>query len=493
MGAFAEDHRRSLEDPGGFWRERLRAVDWFTRPRVVLGPGAPPAGGWFPDGILNLCYNALDRHVVRGRADEPALVFHSARSGSRRTFSYADLLQDVGQLGGGLRELGVEPGDRVLVVMPMIPEAVLALLACARLGAVPALVPGGLPADELTARIEAARPKVVLLSSCSWGLGGVVAHKPLLDAALQVSTHQPDYVVVHQRPELTAALSGERELDLALLMRPGQFQPAGCAELIANHPVSLHHVPGSTGTLRGVVQDHGGLTVGLVSAVRGVYDLGPGDVMVIATAAAWGVGHPCLVYGPLLVGGTTVLYEGEPVGTPDAASLWRLVSEHRAKILVTAPSSVRAIRREDPDGDLVRRYDLTSLDALLLSGDVLDPDTVRWAGEHLDVPVVDQWWPAGTGVPVAARPREHQAQSREGGPAMAPLPGVDVRALGADGSALPAGQEGALGLRLPLPPGTLSTLEGAVDPFPGWYLSGDRGFVGADGSVVVKGSGPVGA
>ncbi len=488
MGGYAADHRRSLEDPDGFWRERLRAVDWFTRPRVLLDPEAPAAGRWFPDGILNLCYNALDRHVIRGRADEPALVFHSVRSGTRRTSSYADLLQEVAQLGGGLRELGVEPGDRVLLLMPMVPEAVVALLACARLGAVPTLVPGGPPADELATRIDDARPTVVLLSSCGWGPGGIEEYKPLLDAALQAGTHRPDYVVVHQRPEVRAVLGGERELDLALLMRPGQFQPAGCAELAATHPVSLHHAPGNTGGLRRVLQDHGGLAVGLTSAVRSVHDLGPDDGMVIATGAAWGVGHPSVVYAPLLVGGTTVLYEGEPVGTPDAGSFWRLVSEHRATVLLTSPSAVEAIRREDPDAELVRRHDLTSLRTLVLTGEPPDPGARRWAGEQLGVPVVDQWWPSGTGVPVAASPRGLDPRPLSAGSATVPLPGFDVRALGPDGTVLPPGQEGELCLRLPLPPGTRSTVEDDVDPFPGWSASGDRGFLDADGSVVVTAS-----
>ncbi|GAA1426297.1 propionyl-CoA synthetase [Microlunatus lacustris] len=495
MGAYAEEHRRSLDDPEGFWGEQARAVDWFTRPRTVLDREAPPAGRWFPDGVLNTCYNALDRHVVRGLADEPALIFHSAYSGTRRTYTYADLLQEVAQLGGGLRELGVEPGDRVVISMPMVPEAVIAMLACARLGAVHSVVFGGFAAAELAARIDDARPKVVLISSCGLEPGRVVEYKPLLDAALERSSHQPDYVVVHQRPEAVAELRGERELDLALLMRPGQFQPAGCAELAATDPLYILYTSGTTGKPKGIVRDHGGHAVALAYSMRAVYDVGPGDVVFTASDVGWVVGHSYIVYAPLLVGATTVLYEGKPVGTPDAGSFWRVVSEHRATVLFTAPTAIRAIRRVDPDGSLVRRFDLSSLETLFLAGERLDPDTFRWAGEQLGVPVVDHWWQTETGWPIVANPRGLEPLPIKPGSPSVPVPGYDVAALGPDGTVLPPEQEGALCLRLPLPPGTLPTLWGDddrfrrsyLDTFPGWYLSGDGGHLDADGYVFVMG------
>jgi propionyl-CoA synthetase len=495
MGAYADEHRRSLEDPEGFWGEQARAVDWFTRPRTVLDAGAPPAGRWFPDGVLNTCYNALDRHVVRGRADDPALVFHSAYSGTRRTYSYADLLQEVAQLGGGLRELGVEPGDRVVISMPMVPEAVIAMLACARLGAVHSVVFGGFAAAELAARIDDARPKVVLISSCGLEPGRVVEYKPLLDAALERSTHRPDHVVVHQRPEAPAELRGERELDLAVLMRPGQFQPAGCAELAATDPLYVLYTSGTTGKPKGVVRDHGGHAVALAYSMRAVYDVGPGDVMFTASDVGWVVGHSYIVYAPLLVGATTVLYEGKPVGTPDAGAFWRVVSEHRAKVLFTAPTAIRAVRRADPGGVSVRRYDLSSLQALFLAGERLDPDTFAWAGETLGVPVVDHWWQTETGWPIAANPRGLEPLPLKPGSPSVPVPGYDVQALGPDGAVLPAGEDGALCLRLPLPPGTLPTVWGDddrfrrsyLDAFPGWYLSGDGGHLDEDGYVFVMG------
>jgi propionyl-CoA synthetase len=495
MGAYAEDHRRSLEDPDGFWAEQAKAIDWFTRPRTALDRDAPPAGRWFPDGVLNTCFNALDRHVIRGRADEPALIFHSAYTGARRTYTYADLLTEVAQVGGGLRELGVGPGDRVVISMPMVPEAVVAMLACARLGAVHSVVFGGFAAAELAARIDDAEPKVVLISSCGLEPGRVVEYKPMLDAALARSAHQPDYVVVHQRPEAPAELRGERELDLALLMRPGQFQPAPCAELAATDPLYILYTSGTTGKPKGIVRDQGGHAVALAYSMRAVYDVGPGDVMFTASDVGWVVGHSYIVYAPLLVGATTVLYEGKPVGTPDAGAFWRVVAEHRAKVLFTAPTAVRAIRKVDPDGALLARYDLGSLEALFLAGERLDPDTFRWAGEQLGVPVVDHWWQTETGWPIAANPRGLEPLPLKPGSSSVPVPGYDVQALDADGVALPAGQEGALCLRLPLPPGTLPTVwgdddrfgRGYLDAFPGWYLSGDGGYLDADGYVFVMG------
>ena len=495
MDAYAEEHRRSLGDPEAFWGEQARAVDWFHRPRTVLDRDAPPARQWFPDGVLNTCFNALDRHVIRGRADEPALVFSSAYSGARRSYTYADLLQEVAQLGGGLRELGVGRGDRVIICMPMVPEAVVAMLACARLGAVHALVSGSLAPAELAARIDDARPKVLLASSCGLEPGRVVEYKPLLDAALARSAHQPDYCVVHQRPEARADLRGDRELDLAVLMRPGQFQPADCADLAATDPLYLLYSAGGAGDPRGLVRDNGGHAVGLAYAMRAVYDVGPGDVMFTASDLGGAVGHSNLVYAPLLVGATTVLYEGAPVGTPDGGSFWRVAAEHRAKVLVTSLAAVRAIRESDPDGALVHRHDLRSLEAVFLTAARPDLETLRWAGEQLGVPVVDQWWPSEIGWPVAANPRGLEPLRMEAGSSSTPLPGFDLQVLGPDGVVRPPNQEGALCLRLPSPPGTLSTAwgddvrsrRGRLAAIPGWYLSGHDGYVDADGRVHVRG------
>ena len=495
MGAYAEDHRRSLADPDGFWAEQARAVDWFRRPRTVFDPDAGPVGRWFPDGVLNTAYNALDRHVVRGRADEPALVFHSAYTGTRRTYSYAELLERVAQLGGALRELGVRAGDRVVIYLPMIPEAVFAMLACARLGAVHSVVFGGFAPAELAARIDDAQPKVVLTASCGLEPGRVVEYKPLLDAALARSSHQPDYCVVHQREQVQAEMQPGRDLDMAGLMRPGQFPPAECAELRATDPLYILYTSGTTGKPKGIVRDQGGHAVALAYSMRAVYDVGPGEVMFTASDVGWVVGHSYIVYAPLLVGATTVLYEGKPVGTPDAGAFWRVASEHRAKVLFTAPTAIRAIRKVDPDAELVRRYDLSDLKTLFLAGERLDPDTFRWAGEQLGVPVVDHWWQTETGWPIAASPRGLQDLPLKPGSPSVPVPGYDVRVLGGDGSELPAGGEGAICLRLPLPPGTLPTVwgdddrfrRGYLDAFPGYYLSGDGGHLDEDGYLYVMG------
>jgi propionyl-CoA synthetase len=495
MGTYAEDHRRSLTDPEGFWGEQARAIDWFVRPRTVLDRDAEPTARWFPDAVLNTCYNALDRHVARGRADDPALIFHSAYTGTRRTYSYAELLQQVAQLGGGLRELGVGRGDRVVIYMPMVPEAVIAMLACARVGAVHSVVFGGFAPAELAARIDDARPQVVLASSCGLEPGRVVEYKPLLDAALARSAHQPKYCVIHQRPEARAELVEGRDLDLAALMRPGQFPPAECAEVAATDPLYILYTSGTTGKPKGIVRDQGGHAVALTYSMRALYDVGPGEVMFTASDVGWVVGHSYIVYAPLLAGATTVLYEGKPVGTPDAGSFWRVVAEHRVKVLFTAPTAMRAIRKVDPEGELVRRHDLSSLAALFLAGERLDPDTFRWAGEQLGVPVVDNWWQTETGWPIAANPRGLEPLPLKPGSPSVPVPGFDVQALGPDGQPLPAQQEGALCLRLPLPPGTLPTVWGDDDrfrrsylaAFPGYYLSGDGGYLDADGYVYVMG------
>jgi propionyl-CoA synthetase len=460
MGAYAEEHRRSLADPVGFWAEQARAIDWFVRPRTVLDPAAGPAGRWFGDGVLNTCFNVLDRHVIRGRADDPALIFHSAYTGTRRTYTFADLLEAVGQLGGALRELGVGVGDRVVIYMPMIPEAVIAMLACARVGAVHSVVFGGFAAAELAARID-----------------------------------QPDYCVVHQREQSRAELVEGRDLEWQALMRPGQFQPAACAEIPATDPLYILYTSGTTGSPKGIVRDQGGHAVALAYSMRTVYDVGPGEVMFTASDVGWVVGHSYIVYAPLLVGATTVLYEGKPVGTPDAGSFWRVVAEHRVKALFTAPTAIRAIRRVDPAGELVARYDLSSLQTLFLAGERLDPDTYRWASERLGVPVVDHWWQTETGWPIAASPRGLEPLPLKPGSPSVPVPGYDVQVLDADGVQLPAGREGALVLKLPLPPGTLPTIWGDddrfrrsyLDAFDGYYLSGDGGSIDADGYVFVMG------
>ena len=347
---YRQEYWRSLGDPEDFWRDQARAVSWIRKPKRILDSTAAPLYRWYPDATLNTCYNALDRHVIAGRADEPALIFHSAITGERRTYSYARLLDEVARFGGALRELGVGAGDRVVIYLPMVPEAAIAMLACARIGAVHSVVFGGFAPAELSARIDDARPKVIVSASCGLEAGRVIAYKPMLDAALDRSRHQPDHCVILQRPQLRADLVEGRDLDWSMIMKPGLFEPASCVEVAATDPLYILYTSGTTGTPKGIVRDHGGHAVALTYSMRTVYDVGEGDVMFTASDVGWVVGHSYIVYGPLLAGATTVLYEGKPVGTPDAGAFAAVVAEHRVTVMFTAPTALRAIRKVDPDG-----------------------------------------------------------------------------------------------------------------------------------------------
>jgi propionyl-CoA synthetase len=495
MSVYAEEYARSLADPRSFWAEQAAAIDWYVRPETILDATRAPLYRWFAGGVLNTCYNALDRHVVRGRAEQPALIFHSAYSGTRRVYTYADLLERVAQLGGGLRELGVNAGDRVVIYLPMVPEAVIAMLACARIGAVHSVVFGGFAPAELAARIDDAEPKVVISASCGLEATKVIEYKPLLDAALARTQHQPDHCVIFQRPELTAGLTAPRDIDLALLMRPGSFEPAVCAEVAATDPLYILYTSGTTGKPKGIVRDQGGHAVALAYSMRAIYDVGPGDVMFTASDVGWVVGHSYITYAPLLVGATTVLYEGKPIGTPDAGAFWNVVAEHRVKVMFTAPTAIRAIRKADPDGALIAAHDTSSLETLFLAGERLDPDTWAWAEEKLGVPVVDHWWQTETGWPIVANPRGLEPLPIKPGSPSVPVPGYDVRVLDGAGRPRPAQEEGAIALKLPLPPGTLPTVwgddqrfvDGYLSAYPGHYLTGDGGYVDSDGYVFVMG------
>ncbi len=495
MSVYADEYARSLADPRSFWADQAEAIDWYVRPQTILDATRAPLYRWFAGGVLNTCYNALDRHVIRGRADQPALVFHSAYTGTRRVYTYADLLERVAQLGGALRELGVRPGDRVVIYLPMVPEAVIAMLACARIGAVHSVVFGGFAAGELAARIDDARPKVIISASCGLEATKVIEYKPLLDAALARTRHQPDYCVIFQRPQLPAELSEPRDIDLAVLMRPGAFEPAVCAEVAATDPLYILYTSGTTGKPKGIVRDQGGHAVALAYSMRAVYDVGPGEVMFTASDVGWVVGHSYITYAPLLVGATTVLYEGKPVGTPDAGAFWNVVAEHEVKVMFTAPTAIRAIRKADPDGALIAQRDTSSLQTLFLAGERLDPDTWAWAGEKLGVPVVDHWWQTETGWPIVANPRGLEPLPIKPGSPSVPVPGYDVRVLDATGAPRPAGEEGAITVKLPLPPGTLATIwgddsrfvDGYLSAYPGHYLTGDGGYVDSDGYVFVMG------
>jgi propionyl-CoA synthetase len=486
---------RSISDPAGFWGEQAALVDWFAKPRQVLDDSRPPFYRWFPDATLNTCYNALDRHVVGGRADQPALIYDSPVTGTTTTTSYAQLLERVAAFAGALRGLGVTKGDRVLVYMPMIPEAVVAMLACARIGAVHSVVFGGFAANELATRIDDARPKVVLAASCGVEPSRVVEYKPLLDRALELAEHQPDACIVKQRPQATAPMTDGRDIDWDVAATAGATDPAPCVEVAATDPLYVLYTSGTTGRPKGIVRDNGGHAVAMAWSLPNIYDIHPGQVWWAASDVGWVVGHSYIVYAPLICGASTVLYEGKPVGTPDAGAFWRVVAEHRVEGLFTAPTAIRAIKKEDPEGRLLADHDTGSLRTLFLAGERLDPETYTWASSVLGVPVVDNWWQTETGWPIASNLRGLEPMPVKPGSPSVPVPGYDVAVLDPSGRPVAPGVEGAICLRLPMPPGTLPTLWGDDERFvtsylstySGYYVSGDGGYIDDDGYVYVMG------
>ncbi|MEU4405088.1 propionyl-CoA synthetase [Streptosporangium sp. NPDC023963] len=491
--SYADAFARSIADPEDFWAEAAEAVTWSRPPREVLDAGAPPFYRWFPDGELNTCHNALDRHVEAGHGDRLALVHDSPVTGTGRRYTYAELRDEVARFAGVLRSLGVEQGDRVVVYMPMVPEAVIAMLACARLGAVHSVVFGGFAPKELAARIDDARPKVVVSASCGIEPSRVVPYKPMLDAALGLAAHAPAHCVILQREQAPAEPVEGRDVDWADAM--AKAESAGCVPVRATDPLYILYTSGTTGLPKGVVRDNGGHAVALLWSMANVYDIAPGEVFWAASDVGWVVGHSYIVYGPLLRGATTVLYEGKPVGTPDAGAFWRVIAEHRVNALFTAPTAFRAIRKADPEAALLGGYDISSLRTLFLAGERLDPDTYHWAAGKLGVPVVDHWWQTETGWPVAANLRGLEPMPVKPGSPTVPVPGYDVRVLTPSGDECAPGEEGAICIRLPLPPGTLPTLwqdderyvRSYLSAFPGHYLTGDGGHLDEDGYLFVMG------
>jgi len=493
-GAYARAYRRSIEDPDGFWGDAAAAIDWIRAPDKVLDADDAPLYRWFTGGVLNTCYNALDRHVIGGRADQAALIYDSPVTGTGRTLSYAQLLEQVAGFAGGLRALGVDKGDRVVIYMPMIPEAAVAMLACARIGAVHSVVFGGFAPAELAARIDDAQPKVVVCASCGIEPTRTIAYKPMLDEAIRLAEHAPECCVVLQRPQLEAEL-GERDLDWTDVARRGAAEPAECVPVAATDPLYVLYTSGTTGSPKGIVRDNGGHAVALRWSMPNIYGTGPGDVYWAASDVGWVVGHSYIVYAPLLTGATTVLYEGKPVGTPDAGAFWRVIQDHKVNALFTAPTAFRAIKREDPEAEHLRRYDISSMHTLFLAGERLDPDTYYWATEKLGVPVVDHWWQTETGWAICANLRGLEPLPIKAGSPSVPVPGYDVQVLDEHGGLVGPGVEGAICIRLPLPPGCLPTLwqdderyvASYLTDYPGWYLTGDGGYRDDDGYVFVMG------
>ncbi len=473
------------------WQEAARDVFWYQAPQTTLDGSNPPFYRWFPDGVTNACYNALDLHVAQGRGEQVALIYDSPVTDTRRQYSYAGLLDQVARFAGVLAARGVRKGDRVIVYMPMVPEALIAMLACARLGAVHSVVFGGFASNELAVRIDDAAPRVIVSASCGIEPNRVVPYKPLLDKAIALADHQPASCVILQRDALAAELEEGRDLDWEQAM--AEAEPADCVPVAANDPLYILYTSGTTGQPKGVVRDTGGSIVALKWTMSKIYNVQPGDVYWAASDVGWVVGHSYIVYGPLFNGNTTVIYEGKPVGTPDPGAFWRVIEQYDVKVLFTAPTAFRAIKKEDPGGELVRQYDLTGLQSLFLAGERCDPDTLAWAQDKLQVPVIDHWWQTETGWPICANCLGIEQLPVIPGSPTRPVPGYDVQVLDEGGRPMAPGEIGALAVKMPLPPGTFTTLWNAeqryVDAyfskFPGYYETGDAGYIDDNGYVFV--------
>ncbi len=493
-GAYAAAFRKSIEDPESFWGEAASGIDWITAPTRVLDATNPPFYAWFPDGVLNTCYNALDRHVVAGRGEQNALIYDSPVTGSQRTYTYAQLLDTVARFAGVLRGLGVGKGDRVVIYMPMVPEAVIAMLACARLGAIHSVVFGGFAPNELAVRIDDAKPAVIVSASCGIEPSRTIAYKPMLDAAIAAAEHKPEHCVILQREQVVAEL-GERDVDWQVAMSSDAVEPAEAVPVAATDPLYILYTSGTTGKPKGIVRDNGGHAVALHWSMSNIYRISAGDVYWAASDVGWVVGHSYIVYAPLLAGATTVVYEGKPVGTPDAGAFWRVISDYKVRALFTAPTAFRAIKKEDPTAEHLKRYDISSMHTLFLAGERLDPDTYEWATDVLGVPVVDHWWQTETGWAIVANLRGLEPMPIKPGSPSVPVPGYDVQVLDEAGQPCPPDVEGAICIKQPLPPGCLPTLwndddryvSSYMSAYPGWYLTGDGGFKDADGYVYVMG------
>lgn len=492
MTAYEEIFRSSVDDREGFWLRAADGIDWDVAPTRALDASNPPFYRWFPDGELNVAYNALDRHVDAGNGDRTALVYDSPVTGSRRTYTYAQLRDEVALFAGVLRDQGVGHGDRVVVYMPMVPEAAVAMLACARLGAVHSVVFGGFAAKELAVRIDDAGPRVVVSASCGIEGKRVIEYKPLLDRAIELSERKPASTVILQREQATAQL-GPTDVDWAEAV--ARATPADPVPVQATDPLYVLYTSGTTGKPKGVVRDSGGYAVALAWSMPNTYDVGPGETIFTASDVGWVVGHSYIVYAPLLAGATTVLYEGKPVGTPDAGQFWRVVQENGVKSVFTAPTAFRAIKKEDPKGEFLAQYDVSSLTYLFLAGERLDPETHRWASDLLGIPVIDHWWQTETGWPIAANPAGIELLEIKPGSPTRAMPGWDVQVLDERGNPVEPGVDGAIVAKLPLPPGAFPTLwndderyvSSYMSAFEGYYLTGDGGHLDADGYVFVMG------
>ena len=488
---YADVYAAWQNDPEGFWMDQAKSIDWVTPPSRALDDSKAPLYRWFTDAEVNTCYNAVDRHVENGRGEQAAIIYDSPITHTKRQITYAELQTRVASLAGALRAKGVEKGDRVIIYMPMIPEALEAMLACARLGAIHSVVFGGFAANELAVRIDDATPKAIIAGSCGIEPGRVIHYKPLLDGAIEMATHKPDFTVIFQREQEVANLIEGRDYDWHGFQ--AGVEPAECVPVKGDHPAYILYTSGTTGAPKGVVRPTAGHLVALNWTMKAIYDVDPGDVFWAASDVGWVVGHSYICYAPLIHGNTTVVFEGKPIGTPDAGTFWRVIEEHNVKSFFTAPTAFRAIKREDPKGEMIKNYDISCLRALYLAGERADPDTIEWAQRVMNVPVYDHWWQTETGYTIAGNPAGIEALPVKIGSPTVAMPGYDVQILDEAGHQMKPGELGAIAVKLPLPPGTLPTLWNAEDrfiksylnTFPGYYETGDAGMIDKDGYLYI--------
>jgi len=490
---YQDVHELSVENPRFFWRQKMDLIQWFKEPEEVLGQDEQGLYRWYRGGQLNTCHLALDYHVDNGRGRQVALYYDSAAVHTKRRYTYRELRDEVALFAGVLKGQGVVKGDRVIIYMPMVPEAVIAMLACARLGAVHSVVFGGFAPHELAVRVDDAKPKVLITASCGIEFTKVIPYKPLVDAALEEAEFPPEKVIVFPRPQAEAAMTPGRDLDWHDLMH--HAEPAACVPVEATDPLYILYTSGTTGKPKGVVRDNGGHAVALKYSMKAVYNINPGEVFWAASDVGWVVGHSYIVYGPLIHGCTTVLYEGKPVRTPDAGAFWRIIQDYQVSAFFTAPTAFRAIKKEDPDAHLKRKYDISSLRTLFLAGERLDPPTYEWLAQVLDVPIVDHWWQTESGWPIVANPMGLEPHRVKAGSASFPVPGYKVEVLDDEGKPVPRGETGNIVIRLPLPPGCLPFLWNDIEGFkssyltayPGYYHTADGGYIDEDGYVNIMG------
>lgn len=491
--SYKEEYRKSIETPEAFWAEKAEAIKWFKTPKTILSKDENGIDRWFADGEMNTAYLALDYHVESGRGDQDALIYDSPVTDTKQRYTYTQLRDAVAKFAGVLKAQGVEKGDRVVIYMPMIAESVIAMLAVARLGAIHSVVFGGFAPHELAVRIDDAEPKVVVTSSCGIEIEKVIAYKPLLDEAIEKSAHKPDSCIIFQRPQVKAEMIAGRDIDWAEAV--ANAEPADCTPVKATDPLYILYTSGTTGKPKGVVRDNGGHAVALKYSMKAIYNMEPGEVFWAASDVGWVVGHSYIVYGPLLAGCTTVVYEGKPIRTPDAGAFWRVCDEYGVKSLFAAPTAFRAIKKEDPDSELLKAYDLSKLEIVFMAGERLDPPTYHWTKETLGKPVIDHWWQTETGWAICGNLTGIEMLEPKPGSSTVPVSGFNIQILDHEGNELPNGEQGSIAIKLPLPPSCLPTVwgdferfrTGYLSEFPGYYCSGDGGYKDDDGYIFIMG------